>query len=264
MSSILRWSGSKAKLVPRLVDLIPPRMVTYIEPFAGSASLFFSLRPVRAILGDKNAAVIDIYRAVKRNPTLLNALLESIPKTSDGYYLLRSLDERQLTVEQRAARLIFLMKACFNGVFRTNMAGKFNVPMGSRIYALPTYVELTMASSALRGARLISGDFEKTLSLATRGDLVYLDPPYKEHGRYRGEYGYSAHFSESDLSRLIGRAKELAQDGILVILSYADDERILDLLPTWNVMRYELVRTVAGAKPYRRKVREIILTSYQA
>jgi DNA adenine methylase len=243
-----------------LAALAPSNFAGYVEPFAGSASLFFKLKPSRAVLGDINPAVIDVYRAIKADPHELSDVLDSIPPTGEAYYALRALDIARLTLAQRAARLIFLMKACFNGVYRTNRAGHFNVPLGSRMYAKPTRSELVDASELLQGVDLVAGDFEATLALSRPGDWVYLDPPYRRAGRYRGEYGVD--FGDNSLERLLKAAQSMASSGRHVALSFCDDERLVEQLSGWGVSRTWTRRTVSAAAASRREMVELVFTSY--
>lgn len=259
----LRWSGSKARLVSVLERSAPKTFGTYIEPFAGSACLFFRMRPNKATLGDINPEVIDVYTAVRDNPTEVHRYLASIPVSSDAYYTVRELDRATLTLEQRAAQLVYLMKACFNGVYRTNRSGKFNVPLGSRIYATPTLQELLAASSLLRGAALVSGDFEAALADAQAGDFVYLDPPYPTITRYRGEYGYAAHFDNDDKRRLLAAARDLTERKVHVMLSYVHDEEMVEELGGWSRMYESVRRTVAGGAKFRNAINEMVMTNYR-
>lgn len=261
-SNILRWSGSKAKLIPELLRCRPPKYAGYVEPFAGSACLYFSLNPTRAVLGDINPNVMAVYRAISEDPHAVSDALDSVPATSEAYYILRALDPNALTLAQRAARLIFLMKSCFNGVYRTNRQGLFNVPMGNRIYALPSRERLVATQRLLRQTQLIEGGYLETLEHSQCGDWVYMDPPYRKQGRFRGEYGYSAKFTDSALDGLIVRAEEMASTGRHVMLSYSYDEELLDALPKWKSHVVTTVRTVASAAGARRMATELILTSY--
>ena len=258
----LRWSGSKARLVSVLERYAPKTYGSYFEPFAGSACLFFRMRPNRATLGDINPEVIDVYTAVRDNPTEVHCHLTSMSVTSEGYYAVRELDLTTLTLEQRAARLIYLMKACFNGVYRTNKRGKFNVPLGSRMYAIPTLQQLLAASALLRGATLVPGDFEAALVNIQEGDFVYLDPPYPTTTRYRGEYGYAAHFSTEDRCRLLAVARELTKRHVYVMLSYVHDDGIIDELVGWSRMYESVRRTVAGGAKFRNAISEMVMTNY--
>lgn len=218
--------------------------------------------PARAILGDVNPMVIDVYRAITRDFHAVADVLDTIPMTGDAFYTLRAIDPATLDLTYRAARLIFLMKACFNGVYRTNRSGKFNVPMGSRVYALPTREELSRAAAMLGGATLIAGDFQTTIAESTAGDWVYMDPPYRQAGRYRGEYGYGAKFDDEAFEQFVVVAEKLAARGVQVMVSYQYDERLIDALKGWCVHSVTAARTVASKTASRVHAREMIMTSY--
>jgi DNA adenine methylase len=261
-NSILRWSGSKAKLIPALMNLAPAKYERYIEPFAGSASLYFELLPLQAIVADVNPCVIDVYQAIKSDASGVADMLDSIPRTREAYYSLRALTPDSLTLEQRAARLIFLMKACFNGVYRTNRLGQFNVPMGDKIYALPTRQELLAMQNAMTGTSFINGDFGSTLAQSRPDDWIYLDPPYRKEGRYRGEYGYNAEFTSDRLVAFVKQVKKLGRAGRLITISYSHDNDLIDALKGWNVTEVSAKRTVSGKLSKRETVTELIFTNY--
>ena len=262
--SILRWSGSKTRLLSDLRRLAPRDFQRYIEPFAGSASLFFEIAPKNAILGDVNPCVIDMYRAIKLDASRVADTLDGIPRTAEAFYMLRELSPADLTLSQRAARLIFLMKACFNGVYRTNKQGKFNVPMGDKIYAIPSREELLGAQKLLEGTELFHADFAKTTSLCDKEDWVYLDPPYKSQGRYRGEYGYDAEFCSMQMTSLVSMAEKLSERGCLVTISYSYDEELIEKLSGWNINPVYAQRSVARSLSKRGAAREIIITNYES
>lgn len=261
--SVLRWAGSKAKLIPDLAAIAPTKYNRYIEPFAGSACLLFSLQPNRAILGDINPEVINLYEAIKVDPEGVFIDLTSIPRTPEAYYQLRAIRPNQITTTQRAARLIFLMKACFNGVYRTNRKGEFNVPMGDRVYALPSLEDISRVHAQLLRTELVLGDFSKTIQQSSPGDWIYMDPPYRSSGRYRGEYGYAADFRKEELALLIASAKRLAAQGTSITISYSHDDALIDALPGWTVHRVSAYRTVAGNATVRGRAAELILTNYK-
>lgn len=260
--SVLRWAGSKAKLIPNLTAIAPTKYNHYIEPFAGSACLLFSLEPDRAILGDINPEVINLYQAIRDDPEGVFYDLASIPRTPDAYYQLRAICPHEITATQRAARLIFLMKACFNGVYRTNRKGEFNVPMGDRVYALPSLEDFDRVRAQLLRTELVLGDFSKTIQKSSPGDWIYMDPPYRSSGRYRGEYGYAADFRNEQLALLIRSAKQLASKGTSITISYSDDDALIDALPGWTVHRVSAYRAVAGNAIARGRAAELILTNY--
>src|SRR5262249_53260973 len=151
---LFRWAGSKRQLIPELRRFWSSDIVRYIEPFAGSACLFFALRPKRAILGDVNRELIDTYREVKYRPTPVADLLDPLSRSKRTYYKLRRADPSELNAAQKAARFIYLNRFCFNGLYRTNRAGKFNVPYGTTgTGELATRDQLIQYSRALRAAR---------------------------------------------------------------------------------------------------------------
>jgi DNA adenine methylase len=261
-TSILRWSGSKAKLLPALGKLAPVSYDQYVEPFAGSASLFFELSPEKGILGDINPCVMDVYRGIQNDAMEVADTLYGIPMTAEAFYTLRGLRPETLSLSQRAARLIFLMKACFNGVYRTNRLGIFNVPMGDKIYALPTRTELLAAQDVLRRTQLFNASYVATVANCSKGDWIYLDPPYRKLGRYRGEYGYGAEFGDSTILELVSVVKGLAEKGCYVTISYSFDEYLLELLQDWHITPITAKRTVAGSSAARGFAKEVIIRNY--
>lgn len=262
MTSILRWAGSKRKLVNELRSLSPPVFGRYLEPFAGSAVLFFELLPSRGVLGDLNPEVIATYAAIRDEPNEVSRYLVSIPKTSDAYYELRAINPRALSGVERAARLIYLMKACFNGVYRTNRQGLFNVPLGNKFFALPDEKAIDEASRALSQIDLVCGDFSIAVGRAVSGDFVYLDPPYSDGTRFRGEYSYQGAFQSADLVRLIDACHELTGKNVRVLLSFKESEAVVDALGGWSLKRLDVIRSVSGFAHLRRSAREILAYNY--
>src|SRR5579863_3700940 len=173
----LRWAGSKRRLLPTLQTFWTKKHKRYIEPFAGSACLFFAIKPAKAILGDLNPELIATYIEVKyRIAAVLKELKRLKADDKDEYLRLRKLDTSTMTPPARAARFIYLNRYCFNGIYRTNLAGQFNVPFsGVRCGAVPDDEVFERCSNRLRHARFINGDFERVLEQAERGDLVYMD-----------------------------------------------------------------------------------------
>src|SRR5258708_35663018 len=174
----LRWAGSKRRLLPILQSFWTAKHKRYVEPFAGSACLFFAIKPPKAVLGDLNSELISTYIEVKyRITAVLNELKKLKPESKREYKRLRSADITTLTPPARAARFIYLNRYCFNGIYRTNLLGQFNVPYsGDRCGRVPKDEAFRKCSSRLRRALFINGDFENVLNHATAGDLVYMDP----------------------------------------------------------------------------------------
>ncbi|WP_459575651.1 DNA adenine methylase [Cupriavidus sp. 8B] len=262
MNPILRWAGSKRKVLSNLRGLSPASFQRYFEPFAGSAVLFFDLLPKSAVLGDLNPEVIATYTAIRDTPEEVCDYLYSVPKTREAYYTLRELTPETLTNTQRAARLVFLMKSCFNGVYRTNRQGRFNVPLGSHFFSLPTRDDIYSASNFLAEVDLICGDFSTAINKAQSGDFVYLDPPYSDGNRFRGEYSYQGSFQSADQERLILACRDLTDRGVKVLLSFKECETLCHGLNDWSMRKINVTRSVAGFSHSRRLAREILACNY--
>ncbi len=260
-SPLFRWAGSKRQLLPILQSVCPSEFEQYIEPFAGSACLFFLLRPRQAILGDFNQSLIETYRTVERSPRAIANHLAKFPSSSAFYYTIRRQSPRGLTEVERAARFIYLNRFCFNGVYRTNLKGDFNVPRGTKTGQLPTYLNLKSYSEALAGVTLVAGDFEDTLAHAGPGDFVYLDPPYSSATeRNRGEYGHGG-FSSADLERLRRSIEALDRVGATFVLSYRYTKEVRLLFARWEQRTITVRRNVAGFAGDRRSVRELLISN---
>lgn len=261
MQPILRWAGSKRKLLPLLLQAVPPTTTRYIEPFAGSACLFFALKPSAAVLGDVNPHLIDTYQTIRRHPRLVARAAHAIPPSQDYYYRTRAIAPQSLNPVDRAARFLYLNRNCFNGVYRTNRSDAFNVPMGTKTGSLPTEPTLVRCSIALRRATLLSGDFEHTLRTVRAGDFIYLDPPYKLQDRAGyGEYGYGA-FTTTDLQRLEPLLTKIHHTNATFVLSYCDTPELGPLRTKWYTYRLSIQRHVAGFARHRHVVPELLLSN---
>ena len=176
---ILRWAGSKRKLLPTIAQHFPTRFDRYVEPFAGSACVFVKLNPSRSIINDINAELIRTYRVIKSKAEQIATVLESWPRSRDLFYLLRYIRGADLDVASRAARFIYLNRYSFNGVYRTNEAGTYNVPMGTKTGKLPTGEELSRFADRLSGCSLYCLDSEEIVSMGANGDFFYLNYPIR-------------------------------------------------------------------------------------
>ena len=200
---LFRWAGSKRKLLPILTSYVPKKINRYIEPFAGSACLFFALKPQKAVLGDINEELLFTYQVLKNHPRILSRATLGFAVSEEQYYTLRKLNPESLNSIDRAARFIYLNRYCFNGVYRTNKKGEFNVPRGVNTGNIQDEACFYRFSVALRNADLRANDFTDCLEDVQEGDFIYLDPPYAVAGKPRaGEYGNNC-FDESDINRLV-------------------------------------------------------------
>lgn len=258
----LRWAGSKRTLLPHLVPLVPLSGGRYIEPFAGSACLFFATRPRAAVIADLNRELIETYRVLRRHPRRLTRALYGLPTDRDTYYKVRALEATSLGTIDRAARFIYLNRLCFNGVYRTNRLGRFNVPYGARTGALPTESHLLRCSVALRDADLRDGDFEQTTADAREGDFVYLDPPYAQNPKQAyGVYGYGS-FDAGELGRIFELLRRLDRAGVTFLFSYAAlPELGPQLASNWTVEQVVANGRVAASVASRAARQELIITN---
>lgn len=258
---LLRWAGSKRALLPVLLRNIPGNFTRYHEPFAGSACLFFAVRPHCAVLGDTNAELMRTYDVIRRHPRLTARRAAAWKPTVRTYNRLRSAEPAALSPIVRAARFVFLNRHSFNAVYRTNRQGAFNVPMGSRTGNLKPEAAFYRCAMALRSASLHTGDFVACLTGLGAGDFVYLDPPYTSRTRRGyGEYGYDC-FSARDESRLLSCLMELDSAGATFVLSYTQRPILTNLPATWSKLSVRVRRHVAGFANYRRTIRELIISN---
>jgi len=230
--SFIKWAGSKAGVLKQLRPLLPARFNRYYEPMVGSGTLFFSTAPRRAVLGDVNAELMHCYRVLRdRRQELVRALGRH--ENSEQHFLeVRAQDPGDLAPVERAARTIFLNKTCFNGLYRVNSRGLFNVPFGRIWWANICDEEaLARTSRQLRGARLLTGDYERALETAGPGDLVYLDPPYLSRGDGAATfYAYQPRtFGEAEHRRLAATFQDLDRRGCHVLLSNSNTELVREL-----------------------------------
>lgn len=262
MDSFLRWAGSKRQLLKRLTALCPQKYNRYLEPFAGSACMFFHLEPKEAILGDLNSELMQMLRTVQRDVSLVLQCLRRFRRGKRAYYSLRALDPNTLSDVEAAARFIFLNHYCFNGIFRTNMEGKFNVPYAPPKNGSSINEERIMQSSqALQKAILCDGDFEATLLQARPGDFVYLDPPYAVEARRVFRQYHPRSFSIIDLKRLRTALESLDSKGVKFLITYEDSSEARTLLRPWSSSRLWTNRHIAGFSGNRRGAYELIATN---
>ena len=258
----LRWAGSKRQLLERLVRYWPGGHTRYVEPFAGSACLFFELEPSSALIGDINADLISTYRTVREHPSEVYDSMVQWRNDKTEYYRVRELDSSSLSAVERAARFIYLNKYCFNGLYRTNGRGDFNVPYGGeKSSALPDVNMLTSAANLLSHADLVCDDFEDIMSDVMAGDFVYLDPPFVITDRRAFTEYSSQPFEASDLARLRAAIDCVDRLGATFLLSYADSEEGRVLAAGYESTIAYAKRSIAGRSDRRRTEKEIIVTN---
>jgi len=261
---LLKWGGSKQPVVERLAALAPERFDAYHEPFVGGGALFFALRPGRAHLGDRNAELVNVYRVVRDDPDVLVAALGVHRNTREHYLAVRGLDPDALPPVERAARTVFLNRTCFNGLYRVNRHGLFNVPYGRQAHT--TFLHppaIRAAHQALQGVEVLCEDFEACASRARAGDFVYLDPPYPE-GLNRGRsFKYQAlGFGPEDQIRVAALFRLLDARGCLVMASNADTPLTRQAYAGYEVQGFTVARGIGGSQARRGRAAEIVVRNY--
>lgn len=258
----LRWAGSKKKLLPQLEKFYTPEMGTYIEPFVGSGQLFFRLPINDAILGDTNVDLIRTYQNIKEHPKKVYEKLITFPLGKDEYYNMRELYNKSSDGIYNSALFIYLNTFCFNGLYRTNNSGKFNVPYSASSGSLIDLETIYSISTYLKKAQLKVGDFEKVvLENCRKNDFVYLDPPYAiKNRRIFNQYGPHT-FGLNDIERLRKLIKEVDNRGAHFVLSYAHCDEALDLSKDWHFYIVNTVRNISGFAQHRKMENEVIITN---
>lgn len=266
----LRWAGGKTRSIPFLEKHLPPNvssMHRYYEPFIGAGSLFFHIKPSKAILSDNNKDLIECYETVQKRPDAISTYLKQyLSNTCEGYYYkMRKKYNASKHSIARAALFIYLNKTCFNGIWRVNKKGEFNVPYGFKEPpALPSKEELRNVSLCLSNAELIHGDYKEVVKSAKIDDFIYFDPPYLPlNGTSFFTHYTKERFNREDHAELARIAKELTKKGCLVMISNADVPYIKSLYKdSFNVYDLEVTRWIrTDGKRY--KVGELIITNYE-
>jgi DNA adenine methylase len=266
-SPIVKWVGGKTKLLPELLARMPERFNRYYEPFAGGAALFFRLAPKRAVLADSNPDLIGLYTAVANNVEAVIKRLQGHRDAHDEahYYDMRARwndRDQQWSTPERAAAFIYLTKTCFNGLWRVNRAGAFNVPIG-RYTDPPICVPdaLRAAHQVLSRAEIRRADYRTAVKDAKAGDFLYFDPPYDPVTTTANFTSYTADaFGPDEQRALAETARELVARGCQVMLSNSDTPFIRSIYKGFRVERVKCPRAINSNAAKRGDVDEVIVT----
>lgn len=258
----LKWVGGKTQLLPEILARFPSRFGRYFEPFIGGGAVFFALAPERAVLADINARLIATYRAIRDELPAVIAALHRHRAEREHFYRVRAMDPDTLSPAEAAARMLFLNRTCFNGLYRVNKRGEFNVPFGD--YRNPTLcdeVNLTRVAAQLRDVDLRVGPVFRVAAEARRGDLVYFDPPYDPVSSTASFTSYTAEgFGRHEQERLAELFGELAARGVHVVLSNSDTPFIRELYSKFIVEQVFARRAVNRRADRRGPVPELLIT----
>ncbi|GIL15086.1 MAG: site-specific DNA-methyltransferase (adenine-specific) [Chloroflexota bacterium] len=263
----LKWAGGKSQLLPQFENFFPSKFKRYFEPFLGGAAVFFRLAPNNAILSDLNPDLIDTYLVVRDHvEELIQALICYKSKSNESnYYAIRDgIDPKELPLVERAARFIYLNKNCFNGLYRVNRRGKFNVPFG--YYKSPSIFKaenLRNSSIALHNALLKVSDFEESVSIARKGDFVYFDPPYAPLTPTSSFTSYTKdNFDSQAHERLARVVKQLDKRGVLFMLSNSPKPFIIELYRSYHIEIVSANRAINSNGKKRGVVEELLVMNY--
>ena len=260
----LKWAGGKRWFVEQYSDLLPTDYNRYIEPFLGSGAVFFSLQPPAAVLADSNKELIDAYRAIEDKWEIVLKYLNRHQQrhSEEYYYQVRS--ATPYSSAARAARMIYLNRTCWNGLYRVNRRGQFNVPKGSRNAVLFDHDDFGRISTALSKADLICQDFKISIDSAQCNDLIFADPPYTvKHGN-NGFLKYNETlFSWNDQLRLRDALQSASRRGVLIVLTNADHESIRSLYSgSLKVRAVERKSLIAAKSINRKNCKELVFINW--
>jgi DNA adenine methylase len=265
--SPVKWVGGKSWLTSTLLPLLPSTVNTYYEPFVGGGAIFWALgqspdhQISRVVLNDCNEELIDLYRVIRDFPEDLIQELKPLIYDKELYYTIRAMDPSGLHLARRAARTIFLNRTGFNGLYRVNKAGQFNVPFGR--YTNPTICDeenIRACSEVLRKAELNSKDFADVVDDVKAGDVVYFDPPYVPLNPTSNFTSYtSGGFGLRDQERLAICFRELVDKGVHVFLSNSDTPLVRELYSDFVLMEVQARRSINSKASKRGKINELLV-----
>lgn len=258
---VLKWAGGKTQLLKVLLPNIPLSYGKYIEPFLGGGALFFALNPNNAVISDSNPELVNLYKVIASNVEELITELKLYNNSADFFYEQRNFDWKSLQPIKAAARTIFLNKTCFNGIYRINKQGFFNVPYGQ--YKKPTICDeknLINVSKVLHGKTIICGDYKSVLNqYAKPGDFIFLDPPYVPISKSSDFKRYTQQpFSMNDHIELASEVKRLHEIGCHVILTNSDHPHVHSLYDKFDLRVCNTRRSV-NSKISQRQGKDIVV-----
>ena len=259
----LKWAGGKRWLVQRYAHLLPDSFNCYFEPFFGSGAVFFHLAPKVAVVSDLNTELMNMYQVLRDSPSDLHRVLRKHQaKHSEAYYYEQRAAQPRSALN-RAARTIYLNRACWNGLYRVNRRGEFNVPKGTKSKIVLDSDNFSHLSQVLRGARIKTGDFEKTIDKSRKGDFLFVDPPYTVTHNNNGFIKYNQKlFSWSDQVRLHASVLRAAERGVKVMITNAAHDSVRELYRGFDQLLLERAAVIAGESKARGIYGELIARCY--
>jgi DNA adenine methylase len=258
----LKWAGGKRWLATSYQELLPRQFDRYFEPFLGGGAMFFSLMPRMAILSDVNERLIDCYNQIKNDPDGFSELMHKHHRAHCHQYYYETRGKKLRSPLTKAAQFLYLNRTCWNGLYRVNLDGVFNVPIGTKSSVVFEGESFREYATALKGAEIVRCDFEDSIAKARKDDFLFVDPPYTVRHNFNGFAKYNeVIFRWTDQIRLRKALDDAAVRGVKILLSNAHHESILELfsdLGTVHVVNRASV--IAGDASYRSRVTELAIT----
>lgn len=274
LSPVLKWVGGKRQLLNDIIPMIPKNCSTYVEPFIGGGAVLFELQPKKAIINDFNGELINVYTVIRDySEELIKELqFHKDNNTSEHFYAVREYDRKpeffsQMTPVQKAARVIYLNKTCYNGLYRVNSAGQFNSPYGK--YKNPNIVNETVIRAMSKyfnenNIVIKNEDFKEALKGLRRGAFVYLDPPYMPISSSSSFTGYTENgFNEDKQRELKELCDKLDKKGIKFLQSNSDCEFIRELYSGYRIKTIKAKRAINSKGNSRGEINEVLIYNYE-
>ena len=269
----VKWAGGKRQIMPEIKKYVPENYDTFYEPFVGGGAVFFELAPKKAVINDYNSELMNVFECIKDEVKFDKMCTElnhhEANHSEEYYYQVRNIDRdvkkyNKLADYKKAARTIYLNKACFNGLYRVNSKNEFNVPFGKK-EKVNTYegqnLGVVHCILNFNDIKLLSTDFEEAVKDAKKGDFVYLDPPYDSDTSTFNDYTENG-FNKDEQRRLALLFKELSDRGCYVMLSNHNTILVNELYKDYNIHVIEAKRNINSNGKKRGKVEEVIITNY--
>lgn len=264
-NTFLKWAGGKRWFINQEGHRLPTEYNRYIEPFLGGGAVFFHLAPENALLSDINEELINTYIAVRDDVEKVYHHLAIHARAHNKEYYYQMRERKTRTLSTSAARMIYLNKACFNGIYRVNKQGKFNVPFGTRKELFFERNDLVASSQILQNAEIICRDFEETIDMADEGDFIFCDPPYAVIDEDNRFVGYNADvFSWTDQQRLANALIRAKNRNVKIIMTNVAHEKVIDLYGNIEGFTIDIVERqcfIAGLVSGRRSYQELIVSA---
>ena len=265
---IVKWVGGKRQLMFELLKNMPKSYNRYFEPFIGGGALFFELQPNNAYISDMNEELINLYTVVRENVYELIADLSKHEVSKEYFLEIRNLDRtdeyKNLSNVQRASRFIYLNRTCFNGLYRVNSQGQFNVPFGN--YKNPRIIDennLLNCSELLKNTEIKCADFSEILTKAKKGDFIYFDPPYVPLNETSSFTSYTKDGFDMDMQfKLREVCDELDSMGVMFMLSNSDTKFVNELYSNYEIKKVFASRAVNANAEGRGKITEVLVRNY--